>query len=107
MPTLTTAGSNPTELSYSDTQGIGRPVVLIHGWPASPQSWQAISAALQEAGRHAGPNRPLAHFSMEGDGGEGTALRLRLWSGGPPRTWHLGRADFHGRWIEWQAQEES
>ena len=50
MPTLTTAGSNPTELSYSDTQGIGRPVVLIHGWPASQQSWQAISAALQEAG---------------------------------------------------------
>ena len=46
MPTLTTAGSNPTELSYSDTQGIGRPVVLIHGWPASQQSWQAISAAL-------------------------------------------------------------
>ena len=73
-----------------------------------PETTRArIETALQEAGRHAGPDRPLAHFSMEGDGGEGAALRLRLWSGGPPRTWHLGRADFHGRWIEWQAQEES
>lgn len=50
MPTLTTTGSNPTQLSYSDSQGPGRPVVLIHGWPASERSWQPISQALQQAG---------------------------------------------------------
>ncbi len=66
-----------------------------------------VEAALQDAGSRAGPDRPLAHFSMEGDGGMGAALRLRLWAGGAPRAWRLGRADFHGRWIEWQAEEES
>lgn len=50
MPTLTTTGSNPTQLFYSDTQGPGRPVVLIHGWPASEQSWQRVIPALQQAG---------------------------------------------------------
>ena len=50
MSTLTTTGSNPTVLSYSATEGAGRPVVLIHGWPASELSWRAISDALQGAG---------------------------------------------------------
>ena len=64
-----------------------------------------IEAALQKAGQAASPDRPLAHFAMEGDGGDGAALRLRLWQGGPAREWALGRADFHGRWIDWQPQE--
>ena len=64
-----------------------------------------IERALQEAGRNASPDRPLAHFSMEGDGGDGAALRLRLWTGGAAREWALGRADFHGRWIDWTPRE--
>lgn len=50
MATLTTTGSHPTKLYYTDSGGPGRPVVLIHGWPASEQSWQHVSAALQQAG---------------------------------------------------------
>lgn len=63
-----------------------------------------IEAALQDAGARAKADRPLAHLSMESDGGDGAALRLRLWAGGL-RQWDLGRADFHGRWLNWQAKE--
>ncbi|WP_282602141.1 DUF2332 domain-containing protein [Paracoccus sp. PARArs4] len=44
---------------------------------------------------------PLAHFGMEADGGHGAALTLTL-RDGDTRRWSLGRADFHGRWIDWQ-----
>lgn len=70
-------------------------------------SRERIEEALQQAGKAADPDHPLAHFSMEADGGEGAALHLRLWTGGAAREWQLGRADFHGRWIEWQPQEAS
>ncbi|MEP7090354.1 MAG: alpha/beta hydrolase [Nocardioidaceae bacterium] len=33
-----------------DTGGDGRPVVLIHGWPLSGESWSEQTPALQEAG---------------------------------------------------------
>ncbi len=35
---------------YVKTWGEGRPVVLIHGWPLSADSWEAQSIALAEAG---------------------------------------------------------
>ena len=35
---------------YSKTWGEGPPVVLIHGWPLSGDSWDPISQALAEAG---------------------------------------------------------
>ena len=35
---------------YSKVWGEGRPVVLIHGWPLSGDSWDPISHALAEAG---------------------------------------------------------
>jgi pimeloyl-ACP methyl ester carboxylesterase len=35
---------------YSKVWGQGRPVVLIHGWPLSGDSWDAITLALAEAG---------------------------------------------------------
>jgi len=34
----------------SDSGGAGRPVVLIHGWPLSHESWSANTAALTDAG---------------------------------------------------------
>lgn len=37
-------------LHVEDTGGVGRPVVLIHGWPLSGQSWSAQVPALREAG---------------------------------------------------------
>ena len=47
MPTITT--SDGTELYYKDW-GHGRPVVLIHGWPLSSDSWDDVSLALAENG---------------------------------------------------------
>lgn len=63
-----------------------------------------IEAALRAAGARATADTPLAHLSMESDGGDGAALHLRLWAGGL-RAWDLGRADFHGRWLNWQPKE--
>ncbi len=37
-------------LFYTDSGGRGRPIVLIHGWPLSHASWDAISHSLVEAG---------------------------------------------------------
>ncbi len=55
-------------------------------------------AAMERAGRH----HALARLSLEADGqSPGAALTLTLWPGGTTVT--LGRADFHGRWVDWQA----
>lgn len=47
MPMLT-AGT--VELHYTDTEGEGRPVVLVHGWPISGASWNDLVPVLTEAG---------------------------------------------------------
>ena len=39
-----------TNLHVDDTGGSGRPVVLIHGWPLSGESWTEQVPALQQAG---------------------------------------------------------
>ena len=44
------AGSTPIDLHTTDSGGDGRPVVLIHGWPLSGDSWSAQRTALMEAG---------------------------------------------------------
>jgi len=41
-----------TEL-YAKTWGEGRPVVLIHGWPLSADSWDPVALGLAEAGYRA------------------------------------------------------
>lgn len=46
--------------------------------------------------------RPLARIGMEADSVTGSAaVTATLWPGGQRHT--LGRADFHGRWVHWQA----
>ena len=64
---------------------------------------RSVIYAGEAAGAQATPNRPLAWLSMETDGDTtgkvGAALTLRLWPG--DITLELGRADFHGRWINW------
>ncbi|MDO5621293.1 MAG: DUF2332 family protein [Paracoccus sp. (in: a-proteobacteria)] len=72
-------------------------------WQYFPPETQArCEAALQRAGAAAMPEAPLAHFGMEADGAApGAGLRLRLWNGAA-QGWDLGRADFHGRWIDWR-----
>lgn len=71
-------------------------------WQYFPPEAQArAEAALQAAGARASTDAPLAHFAMEADdAAPGAGLRLRLWDGNL-REWQLGRADFHGRWIDW------
>jgi len=39
-----------TELHVDDTGGSGRPVVLIHGWPLSGESWREQAPVLEQAG---------------------------------------------------------
>jgi pimeloyl-ACP methyl ester carboxylesterase len=51
VPSITSdAGSTPVDLHVEDTGGEGRPVVLIHGWPLSGESWKSQVPALSEAG---------------------------------------------------------
>nr|WP_281403120.1 DUF2332 family protein [Sulfitobacter aestuariivivens] len=75
-------------------------------WQYFPAAAQARGRALIEAtGAKATADRPLGWLSMESDGDTtgkvGAALTLRLWPG--DITLDLGRADFHGRWINWTA----
>ena len=59
------------------------------------QCRQAIETAAQRG--------PIAHFSMEADVhlDKGACLTLTLWPEGQKLT--FGRADFHGRWVDWTA----
>ncbi|WP_424933578.1 DUF2332 domain-containing protein [Amaricoccus macauensis] len=59
---------------------------------------------LSEAGNRATPEAPLAWLRFEGDGRDpGGAILLTLWPGG--ETHRLGRADYHGRWVDWTGWE--
>ena len=73
-------------------------------------AWQYFPAASQHRGRalidaagaKASPEAPLAWLAYEADGqSPGAGLVLRLWPG--DLRLDLGRADFHGRWVDWRA----
>ena len=72
-------------------------------WQYFPADAQARGCALIEAaGAEASSNAPLAWLSYEADGNApGAALILRLWPG--DLRIDIGRADFHGRWVDWRA----
>ncbi len=72
-------------------------------WQYFPADAQKRGTALIEAaGARATPDRPLAWLRFENDGHPpGAAITLRLWPGNHAVT--LGRADFHGRWVDWQS----
>ena len=56
---------------------------------------------IETAGAKATDAAPIAWVSMEDDGTTpGAGLTLRLWPG--DITINLGRADFHGRWLDWR-----
>lgn len=42
---------------------------------------------------------PVVRLSMESDGGDGAALSMITYQEG--KTRHLGRASFHGIWVDW------
>ena len=71
-------------------------------------AWQYLPKSLQErgealiavAGARATPSAPLARLQMEADDQKhSAALNLQIWPSG--EKYLLGRADFHGRWVEW------
>lgn len=68
-------------------------------WQYFPPATQARAlAAMDTASRRS----TIARLSMEADShNPGAGLSLTLWPGG--ETIRLGRADFHGRWVDWQA----
>lgn len=70
-------------------------------WQYFPADKQTQGTAMiQAAGETASTGSPLAWFGMETDGAQpGAALTLRLWP--EDITIPLGRADFHGRWVDW------
>lgn len=83
----------------------GRLHLMFHSVAAKyfpPATTARLERAFQLAGARATSARPLAHLSMEYDGPTpGAALVLRLWPG--DLVIALGRADFHGRWVDWRA----
>jgi hypothetical protein len=82
-------------------QGQAHMIYSTAAWQYFPRDKQAQGTAMIEtAGAQATAQSPLAWFGMENDGGgRGAALTLRLWPGDV--TLNLGRADFHGRWVQW------
>jgi hypothetical protein len=71
-------------------------------WQYFPEETKArCRKAIEKAGEKATTDAPLAWFSMEADDNlnQGAKLTLRLWPGNIPLD--LGRADFHGRWVNW------
>ena len=60
---------------------------------------------IEKAGLAATSKSPLAWLRLEPDGSEpGAAITLTLWPEG--RECCLGRADYHGRWIDWSGWED-
>jgi len=69
-----------------------------------PDTAARARAALVRAGADATPDAPLARLGMETDpSGPGAAVTLTLWPSG--EVLPLGRADFHGRWIDWASPQ--
>jgi hypothetical protein len=66
-----------------------------------PATQARIKAAMEQAGAAALATAPLASMGMEADDrGEGAGLSLRLWPG--DLRFDLGRAGFHGQWVDWR-----
>jgi hypothetical protein len=70
-------------------------------WQYFPRDSQTRGREMIEAaGMAATDTSPIAWLAMEADDNpNGAALTLRLWPGDIQLT--LGRAGFHGQWVEW------
>jgi hypothetical protein len=78
--------------------------IIFHtvAWQYFPEATgTACKKLIETAGAKATAEAPLAWFGMEaeGDTSNGAKLTLRLWPG--DIALNLGRADFHGRWVNW------
>jgi hypothetical protein len=82
----------------------GKLHVLFHtiAWQYFPPEAQTRGEELiTEAGKHATYDAPFARLALEADDeAPGAGITLQVW---PDGTRHkLGRADFHGRWVDWK-----
>ncbi|MDJ0627031.1 MAG: DUF2332 family protein [Rhodobacter sp.] len=69
-----------------------------------PETAARARGLIEAAGARATGDAPLAWLGMEADGQiPGAGLSLRLWPG--DRHIALGRADFHGRWVDWRTPD--
>ena len=83
----------------------GQTQLIYHtiAWQYFPGVTRALAeSALKKAASVASAEAPLARLSMENDGGCGAAVTLTTWPDGQEQL--IARADFHGRWIDWQAK---
>jgi hypothetical protein len=71
-------------------------------WQYLPDATQqAITAAMEEAGERATPDRPLAWIALETNRETFKhELRVRYWPGGAEPV-KLAEAHPHGAWVEW------
>lgn len=90
----------PRMLAVPQAPGVTR--VLLHTvvWQyIPPDKREALEALIAATGAAADHERPFAHLAVEGDGEPEARIDLAVWP--PGETLLLGRADFHGRWVDW------
>ncbi|CAN5186869.1 DUF2332 domain-containing protein [soil metagenome] len=89
-------------LQRTPASGVTRVIFHTVVWPYLPLATRdSITHSIHAAGAAATASTPLAWLSMEPDEDKGSAaVRLTIWPSG--KTRHLGRADFHGRWVKWE-----
>ena len=94
-----------SRLAEPPLPGTTRVIAHTVAWQYFPESTlRRAHDAILGAAAFATENAPLAWLRVEADEGGGCAgVTLRLWPG--DRRLHLGRADFHGRWIRWAPRE--
>ncbi|MEH6546977.1 MAG: DUF2332 family protein [Sneathiella sp.] len=75
-------------------------------WQYLPEEARAAGEEIiHAAGAQATDDAPLAWALMENDGvGPGAELSLTVWPGGERQQ--VGRADFHGRWVDWTGWQD-
>jgi hypothetical protein len=71
-------------------------------WQYLPRELQAEGeSVIAQAGKRASDDAPLARLQLEADGSkDGASLTLQMWPTGEKQE--IGRADFHGRWMDWR-----
>lgn len=111
---LAIAQSNPVEVEKADAiewleqslsalpDNMCTVIFSTVAWQYFPdEAKRAGEAIVAKAAARADQSAPLAWLQFETDGrSPGGVIRLRLWPEATDQS--LGRADFHGRWVDWQ-----
>ncbi len=100
------AGQIPADISSGDAgqwleqrltqpaDGVVRVVFHTVAWQYFPDATKARAIrAMQQT------TSPLVQIGMEADDGQGAGITLTTWPSGETRS--LGRASFHGLWVNW------